>query len=118
MRRRLDHLAHWPRRLSSTGQTSPSDRAWTRCLRLPFPSPNFWFQVYRCSPASAKLELGTAHDECGEEVQGVGRVGGRNICDLFVDQLVGLSRDVAADEGGFEDVESDVLTGCAGIGLG
>ena len=59
------------------------------------------------------MELRAAHDEGGEQVEGVGGVGCGKVGDLFVDELVGLGGDVAADQGGLEDVEGDVLAGCA-----
>lgn len=62
----------------------------------------------------AELELGAAHDESGEQVEGVGRVSGGKVADLFVDELVGLSGDIAANKRRFEDVEGYVLAGCVG----
>ena len=63
---------------------------------------------------SAELELGAAHDESGQQVEGVGGVGCGNFADLFVDELVGLRRDFATDECGFDDVKGYV--GASGFG--
>ena len=58
---------------------------------------------------SPELELRAAHDECREEVEGICGVGGGQVGDLFVNQLHSLSRDVATNQGGLQDVEGDVL---------
>ena len=68
--------------------------------------------------ASVKLKFGAAHDEGREEVEGFRGVGCRKIGDLFVNELIGLDGDVAADEGRLEDVESNVLPTWAGRRLG
>ena len=60
---------------------------------------------------SAKLEFGATHDEGSEQIEGVGGVAARDFGDLFVDELIGLSGGVAADEGRFENAKRDVLAG-------
>lgn len=61
-----------------------------------------------------ELELGTAHDESRQKVKRVCRVqwGVRcgEIRDLFLDELIGLGRDAAANQRRFENVEGYVLT--------
>ena len=62
----------------------------------------------------AELEFGAAHDEGCKQVEGFGGVGGWKIGELFVDELVGLSRYIAADQSGLEDMKCYVFAGCVG----
>ena len=72
-------------------------------------SSSILIQVYRHA-RSAELELRAAHDESRQKVKGVcrGQWGGclgvrrGEVGDLFVNELIGLGRDAAADERRFE----------------
>jgi len=44
------------------------------------------------------LKLRAAHNEGREEVECFGGVGGRELGDLFVDEVVGLSGDISSDQ--------------------
>ena len=63
----------------------------------------------------AELKFGTSHDERREQVECVaGRsCGSDELGYLRVNELIGLRRDVASDEGGLEDAKDKIGTrGC------
>lgn len=86
-----------------------TDGARSGCFRRPLRDP--WSFDAGGLP---ELELGATHDKGGQQVEGVRGVGRLKVGDLFVDELIGLGGDVAANQGGLEDMEGNILAGRAG----